>query len=403
MAKKVVVKKSDASTKEKRSYKKLQETDVAAISALLPLVDMKANRVQEALELQGKHYDLKQVQRVVSELKKGTSPSDIVSVKKGRGRKFTSKDTSKENLNKDIKNKLSLSGLDAQMTIRTLAKDLNVSKSAVSRAVKETGYHSVRKVESQVTNPKKESKRLIARNKILKWMIDNDISVDQLFFSDEKIFYPSATTAGDKNDRVFIPKDMSKGEMKGADIARPKKSREVGIMISVCISSMGGGVSTRPHIVPVNQRVDEKYYCENMLEADLVPQMVELSRQHLPGKSFYFQEDGASSHTARGTRKFLKKMNVKVLGGDSDRSHLWPANSPDLAPNDYFFWNAVQLVLRKMDPPPTDLMSLRIALPKAVAAVSPESIHAACSAFRSKLEACIENEGGIFEHKVGKK
>ena len=56
-----------------------------------------------------------------------------------------------------------------------------------------------------------------------------------------------------------------------------------------------------------------------------------------------------------------------------------------------------------MTPPPTDLMSLRVALPKAVATVPRDQIHNACLSFRKRLESCIENEGGIFEHKIGKK
>ena len=83
--------------------------------------------------------------------------------------------------------------------------------------------------------------------------------------------------------------------------------------------------------------------------------------------------------------------------------HLWPANSPDLSPLDFFFWNAVTTELRKMTPPPTDLMSLRVALPKAVASVPRDQIHNACLSFRKRLESCIENEGAVFEHTIGKK
>ena len=192
---------------------------------------------------------------------------------------------------------------------------------------------------------KVRGKRAEKAQQILDWMDRRHVSIDQIFSPGGKIYYPQATTSGDKNDRIFIPDGVSKGDLEGGEISRPEKSREVGIMVSACLSSIGGGVATRPHIVPTSQRVSDKYYCGHMLDAGLVPQMRDLASEHLPagkggGPQHFPQEDGASSHTARGARAFLAKMKVSVLGGDAGRGHLWPSNSPGLSPNDSFLRNS---------------------------------------------------------------
>ena len=49
------------------------------------------------------------------------------------------------------------------------------------------------------------------------------------------------------------------------------------------------------------------------------------------GKEFVFQQD--SAHTAKKTVNLLRVSGV--LFWDKD---LWPSNSPDLSPLDYYFW-----------------------------------------------------------------
>ena len=56
-----------------------------------------------------------------------------------------------------------------------------------------------------------------------------------------------------------------------------------------------------------------------------------------------------------------------------------------------------------MDPQPKSLMDLRVALPKAVASVPKNEIREACMKFYDRLKLCVENDGHVFEHKIGKK
>lgn len=53
-------------------------------------------------------------------------------------------------------------------------------------------------------------------------------------------------------------------------------------------------------------------------------------------RDWIFQQDGATSHTSNVSQNWCKN-NFKIF---LNKTH-WPANSPDLNPLDYYFWDAV--------------------------------------------------------------
>jgi len=46
---------------------------------------------------------------------------------------------------------------------------------------------------------------------------------------------------------------------------------------------------------------------------------------------------GAPSHSAKNTINYLKRENVSFI-----EPQMWPPNSPDLNPDDYAVWGALQ-------------------------------------------------------------
>jgi len=63
----------------------------------------------------------------------------------------------------------------------------------------------------------------------------------------------------------------------------------------------------------------------------------------------WFQQDGATAHTARKSMALLREMfpgQLISLRGDI----LWPARSPDLTPCDYFLWGYLKTEVFKHRP-----------------------------------------------------
>ena len=62
-------------------------------------------------------------------------------------------------------------------------------------------------------------------------------------------------------------------------------------------------------------------------------------------KTNFFQQDGASIHTANKEVKYLKSNYHHHWIGKKSGEKEWPPRSPDLSPLDFFFWSYVQSTL----------------------------------------------------------
>uniref|UniRef100_UPI00358E2D47 uncharacterized protein n=1 Tax=Myxine glutinosa TaxID=7769 RepID=UPI00358E2D47 len=94
----------------------------------------------------------------------------------------------------------------------------------------------------------------------------------------------------------------------------------------------------------------------DMLENFLRPQLEHLELEEL---DVWFQQDGATAHTARRSLQVLREMfpdRVISLRGDVG----WPVRSPDLAPCDFFLWG--NLKSRVYTHRPQTLEALKVAI-----------------------------------------
>lgn len=74
---------------------------------------------------------------------------------------------------------------------------------------------------------------------------------------------------------------------------------------------------------------------------------------------------------------------------------LWPPNSPDLNPLDFFVWGVIERDSNKSRHANRD--SLAIAIQNAFANLDPSILAKACSRFRPRIEAVLEVNGGYIE------
>ncbi|KAK8372100.1 hypothetical protein O3P69_011810 [Scylla paramamosain] len=135
----------------------------------------------------------------------------------------------------------------------------------------------------------------------LKFPLENDMP---WFFSDEKNFCQDQTHNSQNNRWLAVcPKDVPRG-MKG---------------MQVSCNCHGGLRST-------------EVYTE-VVQTHVKPWIEEVAA----GRPYVWQQGSAPCHTSRKSQKWLSDNFFDFVAPD-----VWPPNSPDLNPMDYFVWGAVE-------------------------------------------------------------
>lgn len=150
----------------------------------------------------------------------------------------------------------------------------------------------------------------------------------------------------------------------------------------VCFHGKG-----RLHFVPEKAKINAEFYTDQLL-----PQLVQDCRTLL-NDEFVFQQDGAPAHTSQQAQDWLQQQCPEFIRKDE-----WPPNSPDLNPLDYFVWSAMLQSYARRFPKPTTVAELKTVLQDIWTNLPQQSIDNAVSSFRKRVKACIQAEGGHFEH-----
>jgi len=87
-------------------------------------------------------------------------------------------------------------------------------------------------------------------------------------------------------------------------------------------------------------KINSQYYCDKLLGQGLLPDI----RARCGRYKWALQQDGAPSHTARDTVRYLQHNNVAFIEPD-----MWPPNSPDLNPVDYTVWGELQQLVTNIE------------------------------------------------------
>lgn len=147
-------------------------------------------------------------------------------------------------------------------------------------------------------------------------------------------------------------------------------------------------MSRRRIMTPIffNDTVNAARYREIILE----PFINELHDDEL--QNGYFQQDGATPHTANATITYLEEYfdNRLISRGQ------WPAHSPDLTPLDFFLFGYLKNVVFRN--PLHTLDELKNAIIAAVNDINEEVLANVFANMQRRINLCLENDGGHFEH-----
>jgi len=125
-----------------------------------------------------------------------------------------------------------------------------------------------------------------------------------------------------------------------------------------------------------------------MLETFLRPKLDDVDTEDV-----WFQQGGATAHTARRSLRVLREMfpgRLISLRGDVE----WPARSPDLSPCDFFLWGYLKEKVFKHRP--RSLEDLKERIQQEIDSIAPELTQRVMKNFQERLHQCVANDGRLM-------
>lgn len=145
-----------------------------------------------------------------------------------------------------------------------------------------------------------------------------------------------------------------------------------------CIGQQGTGCcATYPG------RLNSERYID-LLENNLKPSL-ELLKPN--DNDWYFQQDGASCHTAKSVKAWFSENNLTVL--------QWPSKSPDLNPIEHL-WAYIDTKLEEN--PPETLADLEVAITKIWNEIDKSRVISLIESMPKRVDACIKARGSYTKY-----
>ena len=222
---------------------------------------------------------------------------------------------------------------DPNKSVSEIAKAVTQSKSTTHRILrKKLGFKPLKNLAGPKLTENQKAKRLeVCRNwKTL--LEEGKLDPSKVFWTDEKLFKAEGTLRGGsaQNNRIWVKKNLKKKDIPAGILLRGgRRGRFTPVYVMVGMGASHRGL-TPPYFCPKGLSIDQEAYIKTVSD-NYAPFMKALYGD----TDFFFQQDGASSHTAKESVKALEKIfgKKKVLQN--------PPNSPDLSLLDYHTWNMI--------------------------------------------------------------
>lgn len=216
------------------------------------------------------------------------------------------------------------------------------------------------------------------RKKFATWIRNNfnHEKCRKIMFSDEKVFDGDGQL-NPKNDIIYA---ASREEANVNGGMKPKHKYPYKVMVWCGITYNG---VTDVVVLPKGESFNSKFYIKKVIP------IAKRDGIKLIGDDFIYQQDGASCHTSNSSMNALKNLMPSII-----LPNYWPANSPDLNPLDYFFWNEVAQRLTKKNF--KNRQQLIGKIKDTVKEIPLKYIQDAIDEFRSRVYAVEKNDGKLI-------
>ena len=196
------------------------------------------------------------------------------------------------------------------------------------------------------------------------------------FFSDEKNF-TQEEKVNRRNDR-YLTDDIAE-----VPIVMHVKF-PLNVMVLAVVSSEGDVMP--PFIFEKGVKLNSDVYID-VLSTVVKPLMDEVAK----GRPYVFQQDSAPCHASKKTQAWLLENVHSHWSPD-----LWPPNSPDLNPLDYFVWGVLEARTNSVFHPNLD--SLKTSIVEQFALLDRHDVIKACRAFRTRVQKVVTAHGEHIEN-----
>lgn len=136
----------------------------------------------------------------------------------------------------------------------------------------------------------------------------------------------------------------------------------------------------------------------NMLETFLAPRLhtfPNLDIQHT-----WFQQDGATSHTARQSMAAVKRLfGDRIISRNANIA--WPPRSPDLSVCDFFLWGHLKSIVYQTKP--RTLAQLKTQIEEEIANIPGDTLRRAMQNLQNRLTECVRQNGQHLTDVIFKK
>lgn len=267
---------------------------------------------------------------------------------------------------------------ESSQSVRKIAAELGINRESVRRILKkDLGLKSYKLQTSQQLSAGDRERRLEFCNRMKRMVEQREIDINKIIFSDESHIY----LKGFMNKQNFRKWSPTKPE---EVYEKPLHSPKVTVWCGLSSNRIYG-----PYFFEDpegNARtVTSETYIEmlNMIFVnDIYPDQ-------------WFQQDGATAHTSLRAREWLtNQFGNKIISHHME--FPWPARSPDLSPLDYFLWGYVKENVFKRQP--ADIEILKEIVQGVVSSIDQDVLRAVMANFEKRINLCIEQQGGHFEH-----